>query len=90
MSKGRYLQVTYRRGKPIAAYFYLPRNAGDVSTRCEKFPNGLLIDYASDGRPIGLEITAPLTITVETVNQALSSLQLEPISAEELAPLVAA
>lgn len=89
MSQGRYLQVTYRGGQPIAAYLYLPRQPGDVSARCEKFSPGLLIDYAGDGRPIGLEITAPRTITLEIINQALSSLQLEPISAEELGPLAA-
>jgi hypothetical protein len=29
--KERYLEVTFRKGKPFAAYFYLPRNPGEKS-----------------------------------------------------------
>ena len=42
--KQRYLEVTFRNGKAIAAYLYLPRKAGDVSERTEKREGGLLID----------------------------------------------
>ena len=48
-----YLEVTYRQGKPVAAYYYLPRLAGQRSVRTRRVEPGLLIDYAKGGRPIG-------------------------------------
>lgn len=48
-----YLEVTYRAGKPFAAYFHLPRRPGDGSVRTEKSEPGLPVDYTSDGRAIG-------------------------------------
>ena len=57
--KDRYLEVTFRAGKVVAAYLYLPRRPGEKSWRTEKCGAGLLIDYGKDGRPIGIEITAP-------------------------------
>jgi uncharacterized protein YuzE len=52
--KHRYLEVTYRNGKPIAAYFYLPRKPGDLSTCTERREEGLLIDFSADGRVVGV------------------------------------
>jgi hypothetical protein len=46
----RYLEVTFRNGKVLAAYLYLPRNPGDVSVRTVRYGEGLLIDFAADGR----------------------------------------
>ena len=37
MTKGRYLEVIYRKGKPLAAYLYLPRRDGDTAARSEPF-----------------------------------------------------
>ncbi len=54
--KGTYLEITYRRGKPLAAYLYLERRPDDVAARTEKVGEGLLLDRSEDGRPIGLEI----------------------------------
>lgn len=88
--KTRYLEVTFRKGKLLAAYLYLPRKTGDVSSRTEPYEAGLLIDYAVDGRPIGIEITAPNKVTLTVVNKLLKTLNQEPASAEELGPLIAA
>jgi hypothetical protein len=57
--RDRYLEVTYRKGRPFAAYLYLPRPEGAKSARTEAVGEGLVIDLAGDGSPIGLEITAP-------------------------------
>ena len=88
--KQRYLEVTFRNGKAIAAYLYLPREAGDVSARTEKRDGGLLIDFAADGRAIGVEITSPGTLSINALNRALTDVNQEPTSCDELAPLVAA
>lgn len=88
--KQRYLEVTFRNGKAIAAYLYLPREAGDVSTRTEKRDGGLLIDFAADGRAIGIEITSPGTLSINALNRALADVNQGPASRDELAPLLAA
>jgi uncharacterized protein YuzE len=88
--KHRFLEVTFRKGKPLAAYLYLPRSPGDVSARTERQEAGLLIDYTADGRPIGIEITAPSQLTLEAINRALAAANQEPATLEDLVPLVAA
>ena len=45
--KHRYLEITYRRGKAIAAYLYLPRQLRAKSVRTENAGNGLCADSAS-------------------------------------------
>jgi len=85
-----YLEVTYRQGKPVAAYYYLPRLPGQRSIRTRRVEPGLLIDFAKDGRPIGVEITAPSAISVTAFNRALRELGLAPVKREEMAPLIAA
>lgn len=74
--KERYLEVTFRKGKPLAAYVYLPRRAGVQSIRTEEAMPGVLVDYAAGGEPIGLEITAPGQVTVEEINAVLEKLGL--------------
>ncbi|HUU83338.1 MAG TPA: DUF2283 domain-containing protein [Phycisphaerae bacterium] len=88
--KQRYLEITFRNGKPLAAYLYLPRNPGDVSVRTERHGDGLLIDFAADGRAIGIEITAPGKLSLQTLNRALIAVNQAPATADELGPLAAA
>ncbi|HEY3246380.1 MAG TPA: DUF2283 domain-containing protein [Phycisphaerae bacterium] len=82
-----YLEVTFRKGKPLAAYLYLPRREGDVSVRTERAETGLLIDYAADGRPIGIEITAPSRVSLESLNRVLAAARQAPATPIDLAPL---
>lgn len=86
----RYLEVTYRKGKPFAAYFVLPRRPGDRSARTERFTESLIIDFAPDDRPIGIEIVHPQGVTDDEVNRALAHLNQPPLRHEDLAPLKAA
>ena len=88
--KDRYLEITFRKGKPIAAYLYLPRDTGEKSQRTEKAGNGILIDYGKAGRPIGIEITAPVHVSLTMLNEVLAKLKVRPVEASELAPLLAA
>lgn len=85
-----YLEVTYREGKPLAAYLYLPRRSGDASVRVEPRGGVFLIDWTLDGRPIGIEMPSPSQVTAEGLNQVLSELNLDPIDPDELAPVAAA
>lgn len=88
--KKPYLEVTYRHGKPIAAYYYLPRLAKDKSQRTLKVEPGMIVDYTEDGKAIGIEITAPALITVDDLNRVLASLGLSVLTPDDVAPLKAA
>lgn len=85
-----YLEVTFRLGKPLAAYLYLTRRPNDTSARVEPHGPGYLVDRTQDGRPIGIEMPSPSLVTVEGLNRVLSELNLEPVSPEEVAPVGAA
>lgn len=85
-----YLEVMYRRGRPLAAYYYLPRRARDRSYRTKRASSGLLVDYAKDGRPLGIEITAPSHTSLTTINKLLRELGQRPMTKAELSPLRAA
>ena len=86
----RYLEVTFRNGKPLAAYLYLPREHGDASVRTVPQGEGLLLDFAADGRAIGIEITAPTRVSLESLNRVLPTVNQDPATVDELRPLAAA
>ena len=88
--KEAYLEVTFRKGQPIAAYLYLPRRPADKSYRTTKASPGLLVDFNRQGKPIGIEITAPQKATAAALNRVLRDLGLPPIKTTDLAPLRAA
>lgn len=86
----RYLEVSYRHGKPFAAYLFLPRRPGDRSVRTERFSDVLVIDYAADGRAIGIEIVHPHLASASEINRALAHVNQGKLRDEDLAPLMAA
>ena len=88
--ENRHLVVSRREGKPLAAYLYLPRVASERSAKTEQAGEGLLVDYAADGRPIGIEIIAPGIVSIDSVNGLLERLGVEQLQAEEMAELQAA
>ena len=85
-----YLEVTYRHGLPLAAYYYLPRRPGDRASRTARGPSGLLVDYTRRGRAIGIEITAPSQLSLAVMNRVLRDLGQRPVRRAELSPLLAA
>ena len=88
--KAIYLEVTFRRGRPMAAYLYLPRRHGDKSRRTLKVDPGMIVDFNNRDEPIGIEITAPAAISVKRLENVLADLNLPPVDPLELAPLRAA
>lgn len=88
--KHTYLEVTYRKGRILAAYLYLPRRPRDRSARTAELLPGLLVDLAKDGRPIGIEVTSPRRLRLSRLNKLLSQLGLPALGAADVAPLVAA
>lgn len=88
--KNPYLEITYRHGRPLAAYLYLPRSTSDKSRRTSKADPGMVIDYTEDGKPIGIEITAPSKVTIDDLNRVLAGLGAAALTSEDIAPLMAA
>jgi len=87
----RSLQITYRKGRPLAAYLYLAGETGEKSARTEPSHDGLLVvDYAADGRPIGIEIVSPDAVGLDQLNSVLEKLGVLPLAEEEYRPLSAA
>ena len=86
----QYLEVTFRRGRPMAAYFYLPRQSGDKSSRTQRVEPGMVIDFTRRGRPIGIELTAPGKVTLTAINRVLRDLGFPGLKRADLAPLRAA
>jgi len=88
--KEPYLEVTFRRGTPLAAYYYLPRRPGQKSFKTRRIEPGLVIDLGRAGQPIGIEITAPSKVNLGALNRVLRELGLAPLKRSDLAPLLAA
>ncbi len=82
------MEITYRGGKPLAGYLYLPREADDTVARSRKAAPGLVVDYSPDGRPIGVEVTGPSSVSLDAINQVLTELHLETLDRDEFAPLL--
>jgi hypothetical protein len=87
---GHYLEVTFRRGQPITAYYYLPRTPGQKSYRTMLADPGIVVDFSRSGKPIGIEITAPSKISLAAINRVFRKLGLGTIKSSDLAPLLAA
>lgn len=85
-----YLEVTFRRGRPLAAYYYLPRDPKDKSYRTQRIEPGLVIDFRRDGKAIGIEILAPEKLTLAVFNRVLRDLGQPLLKRTDLAPLRAA
>ena len=87
--KQRYLEVTFRKGKPFAAYLYLPRPRGARVARTVHEGQGVRVDVDDAGVPMGVEISAPGAVTVAELNSVLVKHGLSALDDEEWAPLAA-
>jgi hypothetical protein len=85
----RYLEVTFRNGKPLAAYLYLPRRGRVTVSSTRDVGDGMKVDFDGEGTPVGIEITAPSIVSVASLNAVLAALGAATIEAEEIAPLAA-
>jgi hypothetical protein len=87
----RSLQITYRKGRAFAAYLHLSHTTGEKSVKMVASPDGLLVvDYGAEGRPVGVEITAPQAVPLERLNQLLAELGEAPLAERDYEPVSAA
>mgnify|MGYP003394968128 CR=1 FL=1 len=84
------LQVTYRKGRPSAAYIRLDHRPGAKSARSVECAPDLIVDFAADGRPIGVEVIDPEGVTTGQIFAVFDGLGLARPDAADLSPLAAA
>lgn len=82
-----FLEVTFRHGKPMAAYLYLSRRPGDSVAHSQPVDDALVVDRTADGRAIGIEILDPNAVTPDRLNTLLADLHQPQLPAAEFAPL---
>ena len=87
--KHRYLEVTFGKGKPLAAYLYLPRPTRSRAARTLDAGHGVRVDVDSSGTPIGIEITSPGAVTAAEINAILVDHGVPQLADHELAPMAA-
>ena len=85
-----FLEVTFRQGRPVAAYLYLaaPERRGVHSTR--RAGEGLVVDLDKEGVPVGIEITAPEHVRLAALNDLLREYALPELTPADLHPVLAA
>jgi len=81
------VQVTYRHGKPLAAYIYLSSRKGQKSVRTEEFRPNVLIDYSKDGSPLGIEVLS-LKLSSDELYAVFDHLGLNRPDPKDLQPIV--
>jgi hypothetical protein len=84
-----YLEITYRQGKPLAAYLYLNRRSGDHAVRSERHGTWV-VDFSADGQVLGIEFTHVGTVDLEAVNRVLGEAHQPALSTADVFPLQAA
>lgn len=84
------LQVTYRKGRPFAAYIYLDDPPGQKIVRSEEVAPEIVVDFDGDAQPIGVEIVSPDATSIDEILSVFDTLGLSRPDFSELAPLVAA
>jgi hypothetical protein len=88
--KRPYLEVTFRKGKPLAAYLHLPRSNGAKAVRSDARGQGMVVDFTADGEAFGVEITAPALVDLGALNDLLHDLHVHEVESADIAPLRAA
>lgn len=84
----RSLQVTYRKGRAFSAYLHLAHPTGEKTAKMMPSPDGLLVvEFGLTGRPVGIEITAPQSVSLERLNQLLADLGAAPIAEQDYRPV---
>ena len=88
--KHSFLEVTFRRGRPVAAYLYVCGHPEQKVSKSRRVEPGLVVDLDAHGKLLGIEITAPSKVKAAALNRVLSEFHLPPVAQEDLRPLTAA
>jgi len=81
------LKITYRHGRPLAAYYSFAVRGRARSQRTREMGHGLLVDFTRSGRPIGIEILDPKKTTLTALNRIMRTLGLPLLKRADVRPL---
>lgn len=86
------LEAVRLRRNCLAHHYFASRSEllQKKSARTRRVEPGFVIDYASEGQAIGIEITAPSRLSLAALNALLVELGQTPATEADLAPLIAA
>jgi hypothetical protein len=87
--KAPMLEITFQKGRPLAAYLHLG-SARRKARKTRELAPSLVGDFDKRGVLLGLEILAFDKATVARINEVLMSCGCAALPAKELAPLRAA
>ena len=87
----RSLQVTYRKGRPFAAYLHLSHATGEKSARTRLPRTGCsLSTTTAPARIVGVEITSPQAVPLDRLNELLATRGEAALPEHDYRPLRAA
>ncbi len=88
MKVGMDLTISYRGGEPYAAYLTLAHPLKAKVYRTRALENEILVDFARDGQPLGIELLDPRRTTLTRLNRIMRRLRLPPLRQEMVRPLM--
>jgi uncharacterized protein YuzE len=89
MLKHPYLEITYRKGKPVAGYLYLREPPTQERCRTEEVSPGVLVDIGADGEALGIEFLSPGSVTTDDLEAISRRLRGVEIPTQDLSPVMA-
>jgi len=84
------VQVTYRKACPSPRMSTSSVGQARRAVSTEFVSSEVLIDYAEDGTPLGIEIISPGQVSLQEIHEAFDRIGLERPEPRDLEPLRAA
>jgi hypothetical protein len=81
------VEVVFRRGRPVAAFFHLKKDVQGKSGRQIMVRPQMTAHFDDGGHPVGLEIQLPDKLDLLVINDVLRELGADPVVEADLAPL---
>lgn len=81
------IEVMFRKGKPIAAFFHLRDTESGRSGRQIPIRAPMVAHYDATGVPSGLEVPLPLSVHLLQINEALREIGGEAVTEADITPL---
>ncbi|HUT34464.1 MAG TPA: DUF2283 domain-containing protein [Planctomycetota bacterium] len=82
------MEVTYRKGKPFAAYLHLGDGRPQQSCRTEEIRPGVLADIVQTGELLGIEFLSPGSVTAEDLQGIICRLPGAQLCSVDLMPIM--
>jgi hypothetical protein len=81
------IEVIFRKGKPVTAFFHLVEASSGRTGRQIAIRPPMVAHYDAAGHPSGLEVPLPLTVQISQINEALREVGGEPVLDADMVPL---